>query len=278
MSRETVAARIAAHPVSGSPEEMRVAFAKLAGTSNTGDLQVKGGIRARVIGDGPDVVWLHGGGYVFGTLETHARCAAYLAKASATRVWLPEYRLAPEHTWPAQLEDILQFLDRFDHQVCLVGDSAGGHLALNVALCRRDRIKAMALISPNTDRSGRSQTRERNSDHDLMNDDAQDRALAALAMPDLASNTPEVSPLLADLHGLPSTFLAARTTEVLLDDTLLLIRAMALAGVPVTAKISAGLFHMWTLWPDELAEARVTLDQIARFFADQALSAEHRPT
>lgn len=84
-------------------------------------------------------------------------------------------------------------------------------------------------------------------------------------MPGIAADSPDASPLLGPLDGLPATFITCATTEVLADDSLLLARAAALAGVPVELRVESGLFHMWTLWPHVLPQAARTLDRFADF-------------
>ncbi|WP_295317535.1 alpha/beta hydrolase fold domain-containing protein, partial [Roseobacter sp.] len=169
---------------------------------------------------------------------------------------------------PAPLEDACRFIEAFGAPVPVVGDSAGGHLALTLARKMPQAVSALALISPNTDRTGLSTTR--GTDADAMNDDEQDRALWETAMPDTAPDDPDASPVTADLTGLPPVFVTAAVNEVLLDDTLLLIRALGRAGVPVSAGIIPPLFHMWTLWPEELAQARATMSRISQFLGHAA--------
>ncbi|MGR3269674.1 hypothetical protein DU478_18870 [Thalassococcus profundi] len=253
MNRADIAARVEAHPVKGTPDEMRAAFRALAPDGPWGRRDCIGGVPVVIHGteSGNDgtILFLHGGGYVFGDATTHAAAAACLAELTGDCVILPEYRLAPEHPWPAPLNDACAVLNARDGPISVVGDSAGGHLALSLTLARPGRVDALALISPNTDRTGLSRTRDSNSAHDLMNSDADDAALGALAFGDRHADDPAVSPLLSDLSGLPPLYLTATTTEVLLDDTLLFARAAARAGVRVTLKVEPDLFHMWTLWP-----------------------------
>lgn len=212
-------------PMEGAPESLRAQFAELAGVQPKARSIERGGVECLAVGEGPEIVWLHGGGYVFGAPETHVLLAEMLA-AEGLRVILPRYRLAPEAPWPAMLEDALAVVGA-SGDVVLGGDSAGGHLALNVAL--RQSVLGLALIAPNTDRSGRSTTRARTSD--AMNDDAGDAELARMAMPDVAPDHADASPLLADLSGLPPLHLEAASTEILLDDSLMLATAAAWAGV-----------------------------------------------
>ncbi|MEM9755274.1 MAG: alpha/beta hydrolase fold domain-containing protein, partial [Pseudomonadota bacterium] len=131
-------------------------------------------------------VWLHGGGYVFGGAESHGTTISYLADRLGGTVLMPLYARAPDGVWPAQRDNAIAVLDTLPAPLPVIGDSAGGHLALHVAFARRDLVSDLVLISPNTDRTGRSKTRGPNSDRDPMNDDAQDAHLARLARPDAA--------------------------------------------------------------------------------------------
>ncbi|MGR3511980.1 MAG: alpha/beta hydrolase [Paracoccaceae bacterium] len=244
---------------------MRSAFARIAGEGPEGRTTRIRGIRAVCHGTGPAALWLHGGGYVFGSPETHATAAAFLARESGMTIILPDYRLAPEHTWPAPLKDVFALLDDIERPIPLIGDSAGGHLVLNAARYRPDAVSALVAISANTDRTGLSTSRQAGQDTNPMNNDEDDISLARMSMPDLPFDHPDASPILADLSGLPPTFVTASTREVLLDDSLMLIRALGLAGVPVSADITDAPCHMWTLWPDRLASASMTLKRIAAF-------------
>ncbi len=268
MDRAALERQIAANPVKGAPDEMRAAFARLAGHRTQVEPREIGGIGGRWFGPptGPPIIWLHGGGYVFGSSVTHSACATTLAEAAGRGVFVPDYRLAPEAGWPAQRLDALAVLDAVEDPVDVVGDSAGGHLGLHLALARPGRVRHLALISPNTDRTGRSRTRGANSARDLMNDDAMDAALGDMAFANHPAGDPDRSPLGADLTRLPPVFLTATDCEVLLDDSLMLARSLAVAKVPVTLRVEPGLFHMWILWPDALPEARRTLGAIARRF------------
>jgi acetyl esterase/lipase len=256
--------RLDRHPVAGDPAERRTAFDNLSPGTDAPQVDI-GPLRGRVFGDGTPVLWLHGGGYVFGSSASHAACAAHLADAAMMCVIVPDFRLAPDHPWPAAREDIESVMDHLGGHIHIVGDSAGGNLALALARRHPGRIGRLALISPNTDRTGLSETRERNSPRDLMNDDAEDTELSRLAFGDFDAADPDLSPAGADLSMLPPTFLTASTHEVLLDDALMLARRLALADVEVELHVRRALPHMWTLWPDDLPEARDTLDRVARF-------------
>jgi len=270
MDRLALERHIRATPVSGSPAEMRAAFLRLARPGDVPELpkvETVGGCGGRWFGTGSrPILWLHGGGYVFGGSDSHSAPAWVLAAISGRPVFVPDYPLAPERPWPAQRDAVAGILDALG-ECDIVGDSAGGHLALVLATSCAVRIRRLAVLSPNTDRSGQSTTRTRNCATDAMNDDAQDRRLSDMALGSLSNRDPEASPLLADLGALPPLFMSATTTEVLLDDTLLFATCAARAGVPTTLNVLPNLFHMWHLWPDGLPEARQTLAAVAHHLA-----------
>ncbi len=272
VSFEDVADRVESIDLGDEPGTMRRQFARLVLGEGAPETSASGG-EALVVGpDGPGrVVWFHGGGYVFGSPETHRRPAEALAERVGVPVVLPRYRLAPEHTWPAQRDDSLdavRALQDDGHAVALAGDSAGGHLALVVALAlaREGRpVRALALFSPNTDRTGLSDTRRPNTPRDPMNADDDDRQLADMTFGDRADGDPEVSPVLDDLGLLPPTHVEVGDREVLLDDSRILVRRAEAVGVEVSIHVEPGAFHMWQLWTPWLPEADASINRAARF-------------
>lgn len=256
--------RIEANPVEGAPSDMRAAFARLAGPQPAlKQLQI-GGVPCVQAGSGtPGAIWFHGGGYVFGGAESHGNTIRHLAERLGRPVLMPLYARAPKRTWPAQRDDALAVLDAMPGALPVIGDSAGGHLALHAAFARPGLISALALVSPNTDRSGRSATRGPNSRRDPMNDDAQDTRLARLALPDADPAGIDASPLFGPLERLPRLFLTYTENEVLAGDGAMLADAAGRRGVDVTCAVERDLMHMWTLWPADLPAAGRTLDTIA---------------
>lgn len=272
MEREEILARIAAHPLGEDPVGMRSAFHDLVCGLGPAVARASS-IHAHdhgltVTPDEPaaaaPVIWFHGGGYVFGSPETHLRIAIHLAEAHGLTVTLPRYRLAPEHRWPAQLSDALEALPT-NRDVILAGDSAGGHLALVAALHVPARVRRLLLFSPNTDRTGLSDTRAPMDAADPMVADAGDRRLARLCFGTMPDDARDVSPLLADLSRLPPTWIEVGTPEVLLDDSRQLHARALKAGVDAHLTVTEGLLHMGQLWAPDWVLGRASLDRAAAF-------------
>ena len=270
-NREQLLHHIRAHPVEGSLESKRAAFRKRLDPPELGTPAEVGGVPGLVFGGPVDeltAIFLHGGGYVLGAPDTQARLAQTLAEELGASVFAARYPLAPEHVWPAQLDAVRPLAEASAGHLALVGSSSGGHLALNLALESPGAFRALAIFSANTERTGRSNTREANTPLDAMNSDTGDREFFELSMPDVAPENAQASPLLADLSRLPPTFLSATEGEVLLGDTLLLARALEDASIPhetcIAAYDEAGM-HMFESWPHILPAGCYALAQAARF-------------
>lgn len=267
VDRETVLARIAAHPIDGSPEEQRAAFAELV----LGDGAPDDPAPVRITGRQGSILYFHGGGHAFGSPGTHERIGRGLAQRTGLDVFLPTYPLAPEHIWPAQLEAALSAVSMASAPLILAGDSAGGHLALVTALelaRRGSPPDGLILFSPNTDRTGRSTTRRRDDLRDPMVSDAGDRELARQCFGDLPDDDPQVSPLLDDLTLLPPVHIEVGGQEVLLDDSRLLAQGARAAARPVSLHVQADGLHMMQLWAPWWPTAEESLDRAARFALD----------
>jgi len=265
-TREQLKTHIKTIDLGTEPEEMRAAFKAMMMGQPPGKEEVIGGLSGLSVGSGPlKAIWLHGGGYVFGGSNTHTMAASYLADEIDGRIFLPDYRLGPENSWPAPFEDAMTVVGSVDHNIALIGDSAGGHLAIQSALRLPDKISHLILFSPNTDRTGRSDTRQRNSASDMMNDDETDDRLFRMAIPDLARTSPEASPILADLTHLPPTTIFVGGDEVLLGDALLFRSAAQKFGRKVDLQILEGESHMFWQWPDIIPAAKISFIEIREF-------------
>ncbi|MDB4970260.1 MAG: hypothetical protein JWN44_5949 [Myxococcales bacterium] len=219
------------------------------------------------------IYYLHGGGFVMGSPGTHRRMMARLARAAGSRALVLDYRLAPEHPFPAALDDCVagyRWLSRHTRpsDIVIAGDSAGGNLALATLLVLRDAGEplpaACVCISAATDlsRSGASH-RSRVADEVVLSPRFI-RTVDELYRGDADPRDPLASPLFADLHGLPPLLLHVGTHELLLDDTLRFADRARAAGVDVTLEVWPGLWHVFHTFVS-LPEARRALDDIAAF-------------
>ena len=229
------------------------------------------------------LLYLHGGGFVGCSPRTHRSLTAALA-LQGLRVFVPDYRLAPEHPFPAAVQDaqaVWRAL-RALHlgRMVVAGDSAGGNLALGLMLALRDAGEALpaaaVLFSPATDLSGASPSLLANAKRDAMfrGDKLENLQRAYLGGADAAQ--PLASPLLGDLRGLPPLFVHVGEDEALRDDSLRLAQKARAAGVLVELQVFPGVPHVWQLlrW---LPEARRSVQAAARFLreATREHSVEH---
>ena len=228
-------------------------------------------------GADPDraLVYFHGGSYNAGGIGSHRALCTQLARATGLRVLSVEYRLAPEHPHPAAVEDACAAL-RFvwksglaPSQVALAGDSAGGGLALAALVALRDAgdplPAAVALLSPWTDLSlsGASFRGKAAVDPMIVPDVlavARDRYVAGQA-----ADAPTISPLFADLAGLPPLLVQVGTDECLLDDSTRLAERASDAGTDVVLEVWDDMIHVWQAFFALLPEGRDAIDAIAAF-------------
>jgi len=268
-------------------EEIRAEFAP-AGQLNPvpEDVSVAGvdagGIPAHWLtapGTRPDwvLLYLHGGGYSLGSVRSHGPLAAALGRATARHVLFPEYRLAPEHRFPAAVDDVLgawRWL-RTVHgtdpaRVVVAGDSAGGGLALTLLQTLRDSGEALpagaVLISPLLDLTASGASMRERADQDPVFTPERIRGLGAVYLGDADPTTPAASPLFGSQAGLPPLLVQVGSAELLLSDSERLASAAAEAGVDVTLNVADGLPHVYqgALSTPETADA---IDQIVAFTA-----------
>ena len=222
------------------------------------------------------LLYLHGGGYVLGSLNTHRSLVGSLAQRCALNVLTINYRKAPDHPFPAALDDArraYRWLLRHGHQphdIVVAGDSAGGGLALALLLALRDAGEALPAagigLSPWTDLNlPITALRRVAREESLLLDALQMRTWGPLYAHKTALTHPLLSPAQADLHGLPPLLIQVSTAEVLYDDVVRFTHKARAAGVPVTLQPFEGLVHWWHLFWRVVPEARQALDQVAGF-------------
>ncbi len=224
--------------------------------------------------DAPDVaadralLFLHGGGYQFGSLRSDGELAARLGRAGGMRVLFAEYRLAPEHPFPAAIDDViaawrwLHTEQRMSAQsLAVVGDSAGGGLTVALLVATRDAGEelpaAAVLMSPTVDLTSSGASMTDRVDQDPISTPALLRQLASDYLAGADPKTPLASPLFASLSGLPPMHIEVGTADLLLSDAERLAKAATEAGVDVQLEVGDGLPHVYPLMlgTPEAAEA-----------------------
>jgi epsilon-lactone hydrolase len=225
--------------------------------------------------DGAAIVYLHGGGYVIGSPRSHRHLAAAIARSARAATLLPDYRLAPEHPFPAAVDDAVAaycwLLDRghAPARTVLAGDSAGGGLTVATLLALRERGLPLAAagvcISPWIDLTGggASYGTKAASDPIVTRDGVMEMARAYVGQHD--ARAPLVSPLFADLTGLPPLLIQVGSEEVLLDDAVALAQRAEAAGVEVALETWPDMIHVWHWFLPMLDEAQAAIDRIGDF-------------
>ncbi len=228
------------------------------------------------VGDAPLLVYYHGGGYVIGSLDSHSELCARLALTCNVRVLSVGYRLAPEHPYPAGLDDSVAVTSELSSReagaggLFVGGDSAGGGMALSVML----RMKAIGetlpraaiLFSPWTDLTSSGESYASRAQHDPMIEAMRINAMASLYAGETALSNELVSPLLADHAGLPPLLIQVGDHEVLLSDSTELAERARRAGVDAAIEIYPGAFHVFQAVPG-LPESGAALTSVATFIA-----------
>ena len=221
------------------------------------------------------LLYLHGGAYITGSCHTHRGLAGHLAQSAGLDCFLLDYRLAPEHPFPAAVEDAQAAYLALHKQdpartIVLAGDSAGGGLALALALRLRDAGHAapgaMALLSPWTDLTLSLPTHQSKAAKDPFFPDSTTLSMAAqlyAASSDLTQ--PLVSPHFAALHDLPPTLIHVGEHEALLGDAQALAAKLQAAGTSVQLQEFQGMWHVWQIFAGRFAEADASVKQLGAF-------------
>ncbi|MDP4090418.1 MAG: alpha/beta hydrolase [Bacillota bacterium] len=221
------------------------------------------------------IVYLHGGGYVLGSLKTARSFALSLSRYTGERVLSVGYRLAPENPFPAGLEDSLtvyrSLLEKAENpeEIILIGDSAGGGLSLATVLALKEKEEALphavVCLSPWTDLAA---TGESNTSNAKM-DPIFGKGGGVIKAEDYAGGeslyNPLISPLYGDYSGFPPLFIHVGTDEVILDDSVRLAEKAREAGVDVSLKIWNGMWHVFTSLDKVVPEAKQSFKEIAEF-------------
>lgn len=223
------------------------------------------------------LLYLHGGAFIAGTPRSFRPLAGWIAARSRARLLTLDYRLAPEHQFPAALDDAVGAVRALyalgvDHQALgIVGDSAGGALTLATLLALREAGEplpaAAALISPLTDLAGTGESLRTNAETESLLSTRHAGQLSRMYAGQMALEHPLVSPLYAELRGLPSLLIHASDSEMLFDDSRRLAEKAKAAGIAVE----------FTVWPDQMhdfhasvpltPESRLAVKGVGAYFA-----------
>ncbi len=222
------------------------------------------------------LIYFHGGGYCSGSIVSHRRLVTEAGRAGGLRTLAPAYRLAPEHPFPAARDDALTVWRRLRREgyaarhIAVGGDSAGANLALALTLelkrMGEDLPSALWLLSPWVDLTMCGGTLVSKSAVDPLIQKGYLEELAAAYVPaGMDRKDPRLSPLYADLKGLPPTLIQIGSAETLLDDAVRFAAAAGAADVATTLEIWPHMIHAWPLWNARLEPGRRALAQAGAF-------------
>ena len=272
--RQLLRAALSAQPL---PADLTVTAGTLGGVP-TAEITIAG-VEPRHV-----VLYFHGGVYVIGDAFLAADLASQVGRRVRAKVISVDYRLAPEHPYPAAVEDALAAYDAIlqsgvdASNIVFAGESAGGGLAVATLINARDHglpLPAAAFVmSPMTDLTlgGTSMETRREADPLFTRELLQERVNDYAAGQDAA--LPLMSPIFADLSGLPPLIIQAGTNELLLDDAVRLAGQAADANVEVTLDITPGVPHVFQAYSAILDEAAAALDRAGQFLSAHLGSAE----
>jgi monoterpene epsilon-lactone hydrolase len=226
------------------------------------------------------LLYLHGGGYVIGSPRSHRHLGEALARAAGISCLLPDYRLAPEHPFPAAVDDALAAYRWLVEEkqiapgrIAVGGDSAGGGLTLATLVAIREAQLPLPgagiCISPWTDLTCSAPSYQSKAASDPLVNLANITVMAREYLGATDPRTPLASPLFADLGGLPPLLIHVGSEEVLLDDASRLAERARAAGIPVTIEVWEQMIHVWHWFLPWLDEAQTAVEKIGSFLRSQ---------
>ena len=224
------------------------------------------------------ILYLHGGAYVMGGCDTHRQLVSHIARASGVRALLPDYRLAPEHPYPAAIEDAVAVYRRLladgyaARDIVLAGDSAGGGLAVALLLSLKaagDPLPAAAcLLSPWLDLAAAGDSMSSRADRDpwFRAEDLPHVAAYYCAEKDLVD--PLVSPVYADVSGLPPFYVQVGADEILFSDTVRFGDNIRAAGGTIEIEEWPNMWHVFQAFVAVMPESRRAINKLADYIRD----------
>jgi monoterpene epsilon-lactone hydrolase len=227
------------------------------------------------------VLYLHGGGYVMGSLKSHRDLMGRISRAARARVLGLDYRLAPEYPFPAAVDDGVagyRFLLSQGFQpsrLAIAGDSAGGGLTIATLVSARDSGVAMpaaaVCLSPWVDLEGTGESMKTRLQVDPIASPQGTHLLAQAYLGNRSLRTPLASPLYADLKGLPPLLIQVGDHEVLLDDSTRLAERARTAQIKVKLEIWPEMVHVWQLFASILPEGQQAVEAIGSFIREHLI-------
>ncbi|MDJ0904488.1 MAG: alpha/beta hydrolase [Woeseiaceae bacterium] len=224
---------------------------------------------------GKAMLYLHGGAYVFGNCTTHRQLVSYVARSCGVRALVIEYRLAPENPFPAAIDDSLAAYRALRDDgygpgdIVLAGDSAGGGLVMALLLSLRDAGEEMpagaVLLSPWLDltASGESMTTRAKRDPWFKPPDMP--IIASYYCAEDEYRNPLVSPVFANVEGLPPIYIQVGDDEILLSDSTRIAGNIEAAGGDVTLEVWPDMFHVFQVFVHQMPESRAAIDKLVPF-------------
>jgi epsilon-lactone hydrolase len=287
---ELIAALRAGGPdLSAPPAEVRAGFSEMVATAPVASDSRFESLRLGRVpalasltpGAAPErtLLYLHGGAFVFGSPQDYRSLSAELGRAAGSRAVSPDYRLAPEHPFPAAVDDAVAVYralleaGRAPGEIVVAGDSAGGGLAISMLVAAREGglpMPAAALaISPWVDLACEGSSMQTKREEDPALERAGLIGMARLYLDGQPARTPLASPLFADLTGLPPLLIQVGSAEILLDDAVRLAGRAAEAGVRVELSVWPDMPHVWHFFGFMLPEGRQAIAEAGSFLGAQ---------
>jgi len=224
---------------------------------------------------GKILLYLHGGAFVLGSCDSHRKLVTQIARAGRIDAVLPEYRLAPEHPYPAGLQDcvgvyraLLEYGYNPDN-IVVAGDSAGGGLTMSLMLeLRHTGVPlpgAAVLLSPFLDLTSSGESVKTRADQEPWFDPDDIHSVIHYYCPDKDLEDPLLSPVFANVAGLPPTLVQVGDDEILLSDSTRIAENMKAAGVDVELQVFPEMWHVFQLFVGKMPESRDAVDRIGEF-------------
>jgi acetyl esterase/lipase len=223
------------------------------------------------------LLYFHGGGYSVGSIASHREVVSRIAVACGIRALVIDYRLAPEHPFPAQLEDALAayrfLLQQVDaSRVVIAGESAGGGLTFSTLLALRDAREplpaAAVAISPWLDLEMKGASMDTNEPYDYVSRNVLSAYAKRFVGPRDLRN-PLAAPIHANLRGLPPILVQAGGAETLLDDARRIVELAKVAGVDATLDVEDEMIHVWHVFAPFLPRGQQAIERIGAFVKDR---------